>query len=419
MRSTAGVYERPSRRGNCERDRLATRYDEVVTPEFDVVVIGCGPAGNTVAYRLASAGVRVLMLDKEALPRHKVCGGGLSEKALREAPFSLSPVLDYRVGAALVAYDGAHPVRCERSGIGAMAQRAVLDGFMAQKAEAAGAVLHERESLESFEPRNGLLEVRTSRGAFTARVLVGADGVYSRVRKQLLPRATPRLVPAIEALLWPAPDMLDLVGDSCIFDLGVIPAGYGWVFPKRDHLNIGLYRFFKRTDNLDMRGLLEAFVARYRVLRGYERIAVKALLVPVAPVARRLASHGVVLVGDAAGLADPMFGEGIYSAIRSGNLAADAIVSTLQGKGALSSYDRRMRGLRFDLAAARLAAALFYSSPRLGFRFGVRTRLVSKLFMGMISGTVSPARGLIGTVGLTPYWLLARPSPAVASPIFD
>ena len=140
--------------------------------------------------------------------------------------------------------------------------------------------------------------------------------------------------------------MLDLLGDTCIFDLGAIPAGYGWVFPKRDHLNIGLYRYSKRPDNLNMRVLLDAFTARYRILRGFERIAVKAFMIPVAPVARRLSSGGVVLVGDAAGVGDPMFGEGIYFAIRSGNLAAGAIASTLAGRGALSSYDGAMRGLR-------------------------------------------------------------------------
>ena len=383
------------------------------------MVIGCGPAGNTVAYRLASAGARVLMVDKEALPRHKVCGGGLTAKALREAPFSLLPVVERRVDAAFVAYAGAHPVRCERPGMGGMVQRAVLDGFMAEKAIAAGAVLREHTSFESFETRGGVIEVRTSSGAFTTRVLVGADGVYSRVRKQLLPRATPRLVPAIEALLWPGPGVLDLVGDACVFDLGVIPAGYGWVFPKRDHLNIGLYRFFKRPANLDLRRLLDAFIARYRILRGYERIAVKALFIPVAPVSRRLVAQGVVLIGDAAGVGDPLFGEGIYFAIRSGNLAAEAIASALDGKIPLGSFDMRMRSLRFDLWVARLAARLFYSSPRLGFRFGVRIAPVRELFMGVLSGAVSPARALGGLVGLTPHWLLARPSPPVASPIFD
>ncbi len=390
-----------------------------MTPDFDVVVVGCGPAGNTVAYRLASSGARVAMLEKEALPRHKVCGGGVSAKALREAPFSLLPVVERHVSAAFIAYGGSQAVRCESPGIGGMTQRAVLDSFMTQKAVSAGAVLREQEAFESFAPDGEHLEVRTSKGRVTARVLVGADGVYSRVRKQLLPHAAPQLVPAIEALLWPAPGMLDLLGDACVFDLGVIPAGYGWVFPKRDHFNIGLYRFAKRADNLDMRGLLEAFVARSRILRGYGRIAVKGLVIPVQPVASRLASHGVVLVGDAAGVADALFGEGIHFAIRSGNLAAAAIGAALEGRGTLAAYDRAMRRLRFDLAAARLAARLFYASPRLGFRFGVRNRLVSRLFMGMISGSVSPIGALAGMAASAPYWLLAPPTPPVRSALFD
>ncbi len=387
--------------------------------ECDVVVVGSGPAGNTAAYRLASAGARVVMLERERLPRHKVCGGGLSAKALREAPFPLTPVTDRTIATALVAYGGAAPVRCELPGIGAMTQRAALDAFMAGKAVAAGAELRENTAFEAFEPSGGSITVRTSGGEITAHVLVGADGVYSRVRRQLFPHGRAEAAAAIEALLWPGPGGLDQVGNTCIFDLGVIPCGYGWVFPKRDHLNIGLYRYRKRSDNLDMRGLLDAFVARYRVLRGYERIAVKALLIPVRPAAPRLAAHGVVLVGDAAGLADPLYGEGIYFAIRSGNLAAEAILATLAGRASLAAYDRKVRGLRLQLAAARGASRVLYASPRLGFRFGVRNPLVRKAFIGVISGSVSPLGALAGVAALTPYWLVAPPSRAVSSPLFD
>ena len=387
-------------------------------PDYDAVVVGCGPAGNTAAYRLASAGLRVAMLEREAMPRHKVCGGGLSAKTLREAPFSLAPVVERQVGTALIAYRGSNPVRCELAGIGGMTQRAVLDAYMAEQAVRAGAVLREREAFESFERKAGRIEVRTGRGTVSTRVLIGADGVYSRVRKQLLPNATPQLVPAIEALLWPRAGVMERLGDTCIFDLGMIPAGYAWVFPKRDHLNVGLYRFFKRDDNVDLRSLLQAFIASYPILRDHERVAVKALFIPVRPVARRLAVGGVLLVGDAAGLGDPFYGEGIFYAVRSGNLAARAVLGHLAANGPLRAYDRLLVGLRFQLAAARIAAQLFYRSPRLGFRFGVRNRRVSALFAGMIAGTVSPARALAGGLALAPYWLFAPPVAPIKSPIF-
>jgi flavin-dependent dehydrogenase len=97
-------------------------------------------------------------------------------------------------------------------------------------------------------------------------VLVGADGVHSLVRKQLYPDVRPMIVPAIEGLLVPAVGVLEQIGENCIFDLGIIPAGYAWVFPKGDHLNIGLYRFAKRRDNLAMKVLLESLIERYRIL---------------------------------------------------------------------------------------------------------------------------------------------------------
>jgi len=320
--------------------------------EFDAVVVGSGPAGTTAAYRLASAGARVLLLEKEALPRHKVCGGGLSAKTLREAPFSLASVIEREIRGVVIAFAGSQPVAHAFAGIGAMAQRSALDSFMTAQAVAAGATLWERETFERYEADGGRVRVMTGSGAVTARVLVGADGVYSRVRSQLFPGAKSLMAPAIEALLWPAPGVLDTVGDTCIFDLGVIPAGYGWVFPKRDHLNVGLYRFAKRPGNRDMKKLLDAFVARYRILRRHERIEVKALLIPVRPASPRLVAGNVMLVGDAAGLSDALFGEGIYYAIRSGNLAAGSILGHLGTGHALAAYDRTMAGLRFELAAA-------------------------------------------------------------------
>jgi geranylgeranyl reductase family protein len=385
--------------------------------EFDAVIVGCGPAGNTAAYRLADAGARVLLLEKEALPRDKVCGGGLSAKTLREVPYSLAPVLECGVSGAVIACGAADAVRCELDDLGAMTRRAPLDAFMAERAVAAGASLRQKQAFVRYERNGSFVRVVAGGDTVTTRVLIGADGANSRVRAQMLPHARPPLVPAVEALIRPAAGVLDLVGHRCVFDLGVIPGGYGWVFPKRDHLNVGLYRFVKRLDNLDMRGALDAFIAHYRILRTPDRLTVKARPIPVRPVARSLVRDGVMLAGDAAGLADALFGEGIYHAVRSGNLAAAAILNHLSTGAPLAAYDRMLRPLRADLAAGRVAARLLYRAPRIGFRFGVRNRRVTRLFAGMITGTVSPRRALGALLALAPYWLIAPPAPPVDSPL--
>jgi geranylgeranyl reductase family protein len=388
-------------------------------PDFDAIVVGCGPGGNTAAYRLAAGGARVLMVEREALPRHKVCGGGLSRKTLRELPFPVEPVVEKRIQGAYIAYRGSQPIYCRQDGIGGMVQRSTFDAFMTQKAGEAGATVWERCSFLSYDGRDGLVEVRTDRGTATCSVLVGADGVHSRVRRQLRPDARPLLVPAIEALLVPAPGVMEQLGENCIFDLGVIPAGYAWVFPKADHLNVGLYRFAKRRDNLAMRALLDGFIGRYAILRENRDARVKAFVIPVRPVAPHLAGGGVVLVGDAAGVGEAFYGEGIYFAVRSGNLAADAILAHLGSGAPLSGYDRAMRGLRRDLFFSRLTARVFYASPRLGFRFGVRTRAVGDLFAGVLAGTVRPARCLLTFLLLAPYWLVSPKLEAVRSPLFE
>jgi geranylgeranyl reductase family protein len=388
-------------------------------PDFDAIVVGCGPGGNTVGFRLAAAGAKVLMLERERLPRHKVCGGGLSRKTLRELPFPVTPVVEREIAGAYIAYRGSGPIHCRQLGIGAMVQRSAFDAFMTGKAVAAGAILWEGCAYEGHESHKGLLSVRTNRGTATARVLIGSDGVHSQVRKQLYPDARPRIVPAIEGLLVPQAGVLEQIGENCIFDLGIIPGGYAWVFPKGDHLNIGLYRFAKRRDNLAMKALLESFMERYQILRDRREVKVKAFVIPVRPVGARLAMDGVILVGDAAGVGEAFYGEGIYYAVRSGNLAADAILANLQGRAPLSGYDRAMRGLRHDLFFSRLTARVFYASPRLGFRFGVRTRRVSELFAGVIAGTVRPGRCLLTFLLLAPYWLLARKMEPVDSPLFD
>jgi len=250
-------------------------------------------------------------------------------------------------------------------------------------------------------------------------VVVGADGVQSGVRRQLYPGRRVRTVPAIEALVRPRAGMLELLGDACVFDLGAIPAGYAWIFPKRDHFNVGLYRFRKRADNLAMKQLLADFIAGSKLLRDPLAVETKALSIPVKAVSARLARGRVVLVGDAAGVGEAFYGEGIYYAVRSANLAAAAILASLDGGGQLAEYDRAMRALRRSLAYSRATAALFYLSPRLGFERGVRNPRVSRLFAGVIDGSVSPARCFWSFLLLAPHWLVAPRTAAVASPLFD
>src|SRR5919199_3573075 len=155
----------PQGAANCSLGRLE---------RFDVIVVGAGPAGSTTAYRLARAGARVLVLERARFPRDKPCGGGLTERALRQLPFSVDPVVEETVDTleARLRY-GPRFERRSGSRLAVMTQRRRLDAYLAEQAVAAGAELRENARVTAVEGTTA----RLGEQAVTGSVLVGADGV--------------------------------------------------------------------------------------------------------------------------------------------------------------------------------------------------------------------------------------------------
>ena len=214
----------------------------------DAIIVGCGPAGNTLAWRLAGRGFKALMIEKANLPRPKTCAGGLSCKTLHALPFPVDEVIERRVTGAWLTFRGESFLYKRMPGAGATVDRARLDQFMTGRAVAAGAELREGVQFQSFEPnRDGVL-VRTSAGEFAGRFLIGADGAASRVRRLLHPAERLRTAQAIETDLFPPAEAFEALGDNALFDFGGLPGGYGWIFPKRDRFSVGLLRIRRVGD---------------------------------------------------------------------------------------------------------------------------------------------------------------------------
>ncbi len=371
----------------------------------DAIIVGCGPAGNTLAWRLAGRGFKTLMIEKANLPRPKTCAGGLSSKTLRALPFPVDEVIERRVTGAWLTFRGESFLHKRLPGAGATVDRARLDQFMTGRAVAAGAELREGVRFQSFEAnRDGVL-VRTSAGVFAGLFLVGADGAASRVRRLLHPAERPRSAQAIEADLFPPAEALEAFGDNALFDFGALPGGYGWIFPKRDRFSVGLLRIRRVGDVRNLKARLEEFIARHALLRGSRIARACAWPIPVRPVARRLAAGRVLLVGDAAGFGEAFFGEGVFNAVRSADMAYEALRAALEeGRSAEESYNARVAAIRRELFFAHLMARLFYAAPKFGYDHLVRNRLVSELFARLITGGTSPMRCFLETLFLCPLW---------------
>ena len=293
---------------------------------FDVLVVGAGPAGSTAALYLARSGAKVLLVDKALFPRDKPCGGGLTGRALRHLPCDVTPVVE-RVVDRMVLRAGYRTTvdRTSREPLIAMTQRRRLDLHLVEQATAAGVDFRRRRTGLGHRARRRRVCLH---GSATTRVrasfLVGADGANGAVARAVgLGDGIVRGVALEGNVPWAALDRADYERAAWV-ELGVVPGGYGWVFPKGDHANLGVGGWMEEgprlRDHLDRLARAHAIdPAQLSDVRGH-RLPMRALGTPAA-------RGRALLVGDAAGLVDPLSGDGMYEAFVSARLAAEAIVA--------------------------------------------------------------------------------------------
>lgn len=339
---------------------------------YDVIVVGAGPAGGVAAYELARAGCRVLLLEKEKLPRYKTCGGGVVRRALDALPFSLDgnpPVVERWVTSFHLTHNLKRPLVLERTpSVLAMTMRSRLDEAIARKAVEAGAELRDGVSVQTVRESSAAVQCETSAGVFQAQFLIGSDGANSVVARSSSAFGRLRCGVALEVETYLKDERL-LEDYACRvdFDLNVLPRGYGWIFPKADHLSAGVFTLHSRCPHITR--YFETYIERKGLARAVARSELHGHLIPLGPRTGRLDSGRILLVGDAAGLVDPPTGEGISYALRSGRLAAESILEALGSAAALESYAERLRThLLPELRLASWFARALYSWPGLFFR---------------------------------------------------
>ena len=359
--------------------RPAARRRAAGGAAVDVAVVGAGPAGATAALVLARAGVDVALLDRAPLPRDKTCGGGVVARAFPLLPAGVEVPIERRLARVESRFvDAGVAVTVERSTpLVHMAMRAPFDLALTEAARAAGAALHASHAVERIGLDSDHVELETSHGPIRARILVAADGATGSTARAAGWDAPLPTVPALEAEVEVSSPVLARHGECARFDLGVPAGGYGWVFPKADHLSVGVGVFAG-----DARRRLKDELARYLRTTGLGEarvMRVRGAPIPVRP--RQAPARGrVLLAGDAAGLADPLTGEGISLAIASGRLAAEAVLAArLDPRAAVGRYLAALRReVLGELRVARALAWVLYRRP------GLAGRLLPRL--GQLAG---------------------------------
>jgi len=373
-----------------------------------IAIIGGGPAGAMVAEGLASSGggpgARALVFE-ERLGWEKPCGGGLPPKALRRYPF-LAEATDAHTtirDAELVAANGAPDgvsVRLRLREPLAIYSRAVLNRLLLRRAEGAGAeIIQDRiVSFERADPRAGGSchgwRLKGREGTYAADYLILAAGARTRLRGLVAEQLSARDFMLTFGYYAPACDTLLRVQFFEDFE------GYAWSFPRSDHLSLGICGKARETTMPELRRRLHGFASRFGY--AYEGAPVFSHLLPALTTESwgnlRLAGDGWALVGDAAGLVDPVTGEGIYFAMRSGELLAEALLA-----GAPRTYAERVwRDFGRRLALGSRLSHLFYHDDFLGapsttrlVQFAARSRSFMALLEDLIDGSQTYA-GLAG-----------------------
>ncbi len=375
---------------------------------YDVVVCGAGPAGAHAARLLAAQGLAVALLDRAAFPRDKPCGGAVSRKALVLLGDAIDAVVERRVTGAWIAFRGRAVARDADGVVAAMTRRSALDALLVERAVQHGARFFPGHAFAHLEERGERVRVTTSRGAFEARLLLAADGAASAVRRAAFERGTVEFAPALEALVDVPPAAVERFADRALLELDGATGGYGWIFGKRDHLNVGVYSYRAGSG---IRGALEAFMARHPALAARTRTRYLGHPIPVRNRAGAFERGRVWLLGDAAGLAEAVLGEGIYFALASAEIAARTLAAA-RGAPGPGDYARRVRReLVPELAAAARLARACYARPRVAFEHIGRNPHASRLFLGIVTGEVGYGECLLKAVAAAPLWALARRTP--------
>jgi len=369
---------------------------------YDLIVVGAGPAGSTAARTAAKLGLKTLLLEKERMPRNKLCGGGVTPKVLKLFDFKLDDTLIECTPRSTRIHVGGNCFNFQtQTPLVYMTSRFKFDKFLAEKAVEAGVEMKEETPVLRVERGESSCQVITKGGSISSRMVIGADGMgsptartaglYKTWNSQQVAYAIESEVPIGERAV------LDFIGEEEYFDVyfGVSSAGYGWIFPKDDHLTVGVGCRLSKLQ--DAQTLFSDFVRGLPELDGYDIPKPQAHLIPLGGAAKvPTSSSRVLLAGDCAGFAEPLLGEGIYFAVCGAQIAAQVAAEACRKErfdaNFLKSYEKQWRktfGIDFDVAynVACFSYLEQYDMDRVA-RFFFSNRRMQECMVGLLEGTM-------------------------------
>jgi geranylgeranyl reductase family protein len=357
--------------------------------DYDVIIVGAGPAGSTAARFCARKGLRTLIIEKDRFPRYKPCGGCLSPRVLKELDFEIGGVIQGTVCEARFTFQLEDPfsITCQDP-IGYLVMRESFDDLLCRKAQEEGADLYEERRVVGFRQDGQGVDVSIEGGeSVRCRYLVAADGARSTVSQSLRAGVMKK---AGMAFVGEVRFPYEIQGRWSFvhLDLGGVPYGYGWIFPKGDLVSIGVGALFP-SKGMRLKTRFERFIARVDYIKGAEMESARFYPLPTfSPDDLPISRGRVALAGDAANLMDPMTGEGIYYALRSGHMAGEAVVKAVEeDRKGINGYQEVLKRTLFgDLMMALKLARFIYRFPKAAYNMLKSNRKLGLLYLDILAG---------------------------------
>lgn len=313
---------------------------------FDVIIIGAGPAGISLGNRLLENNISFCIIDKEYFPRDKLCGGLLTGKTI-DLIKELNMVEDIKI----CYNNSSKKVKMFKKYKQILdinvttpyyfTDRRVFDHELLQALKNKGGTVLEGITIEKIDTEKKCV-LLTNNTCMNYKYLVGADGSNSITRKIVDKNYKPN---GFCLELNVPKDAMEYYGNEIGIYFGIVKSGYGWVLPKKDHYTIGIGGIFSK--NINYRKIIFEFLDALHV--NHDKLDIKGLFLPFGKYVRvPNYKKEVFLVGDAAGFVDPTNGEGIYFSILSGLFTADLIVKMINhpGKGCEADYQKAVKSVQ-------------------------------------------------------------------------
>lgn len=349
---------------------------------YDIIIAGGGPAGTTCANFLGQER-NVLLLEKEKFPRYKACGGALSFKAAsllnEDLNLDINKISENNITQVSFVYKFEdHNIIHFDYPVLHMCMRDKFDDYLLRLASQKGAKVKFEEEVLQIEETQEYIKIKTNKGQYKSKYFVGAEGASSFTAKKI--GLSRKKVVAVEGEL--TNKALEEFTNKNRVELhyGLVPFGYGWVFPKENNLSIGVGAFLHNPKNL------KNYYYHFKNglgLKDKSELIIKAHALPLFKEMNPTFHKGrMLVVGDAAGLVDPLCGEGIYYAGLSGKLAAEAILNEH-----LEKYSRNINEIIMpELQYANILSSIIYNNMSLINKLVKRSPELTKRLLKVICG---------------------------------